>query len=276
MDELNYLKSILLGFLEGISSLLPVGDSGHVLLLERMSGIALTGEELIPAMTALRTGVLLAVLIGCIKPLLSMLRHPVKGELKYVLLSCLPLLGVSLILRAAGWDRLLRSSAYTLLPFAFLFTGVILFLAQGIAKNRRLADSAQNKVGLKHAAALSLMQVLSVFPGVSLAGMELSGCLSSGLKAKKTSEFSFLSMVPALLVLYLPDALTAAKSGALRQAVNENGIMLLCGLAAAMLTGLAALKLTQWLVKKEKLRFVTLYLIVASAAVLILTAAGKL
>lgn len=276
MDKLNVFKAVLLGLLRGLTGLMPLSSRAHMLLLEKLSGTALSGEDTAPLMMALHAGVILAILIACIKPVVTLIRHPLKSELKWVLLSAVPLLALSLLLQSTGWLEILDKSAATLLPFALLFTGVILFLSQRIAKNRRIANTAHDKPRFGDALSLGLMQLLSVFTGVSLTGMELSGSLSGGLKPKKAAEFVYLSCVPALLALYLPKCIRLIGDGVIKTAADAHGAVLLGGLIAAMLTGVLAIKLTQLLVRKEKLGWFTLYLALLSIVTISLSLAGKI
>ena len=162
------------------------------------------------------------------------------------------------------------------MPYALLFTGIILFLSQRIAKNRRIANTLHDRANLGDALSLGLMQCLSIFTGVSLTGMALSGSLSSGLKPKKAAEFAYLACVPALLALYLPECIGLIRDGSLKSAVNTHGFVLLGGLLAAMLTGILAIKLTQMLVRKEKLGWLSVYLAVFAIVAVALTIAGSI
>ena len=276
MDTLNVFKAVLLGLLRGLTGLMPLSGRAHMLLLEKLSGTNLSGDDAAPLMMALHAGAILAILIACIKPVMSLIRHPLKSELKWVLLSALPLFGVSLLLQSTGWSEIIDKSAVTLLPFALLFTGVILFLSQRIAKNRRIANTQHDRPRFGDALSVGLMQILSVFTGVSLTGMELSGSLSGGLKPKKAGEFVYLSCVPALLALYLPKCIRLIKAGALSAAVDAHGAALLGGLIAAMLTGILAIKLTQLLLRKEKLSWLTVYLALFAIVTISLSIAGRI
>ncbi len=275
MEKLSYIKSILLGIAQGLTGLMPLSDTGHLLILEKMSGIALSQDELAAFMLALRAGLVLAILVCCVRTILGMLAHPFKSELKWALLSALPVLGLSLLIKAKGWDDTLSKSASVLLPFAFLFTGVVIFLSQGIGKNRRLARTSHDKPRFTDALSVGLMQCLSVFTGVSLSGMSISGSLTGGLKAGKTADFAFAALLPALLALYLPDGIRLMNSGTLKNAVASNGYMLLSGLLAAALLGIFAIKLTQFLIRKEKLRWFSIYLALAAIVTIISGVAGK-
>ena len=276
MNELNTVKSALLGLLQGFTGLAPLSARGHVLLLERLSGETLSGEEMLPFLTAVRLGLVLAILIGAFGALIRLLKHPLKGALKWTLISCLPLLGVSLALKHSGWQSTIDDSAFELLPYTLIFSAVTLFLAQRIGKNRRVADTCHDKPVFRDALWVGFMQCLSAFTGVSMVGMELSGTMTGGLSARRAADFAFLCAVPALLVRYLPDGAKAVSSGAMKSAISENGIMLLAGFIAAAAAGFLAVKLVKWLVKKEKAGWFSVYLVLLGVVVLAGTLTGQL
>ncbi len=276
LEALTVLKAILLGLLRGLLGLMPLSSRGHLLLLEKLSGAELSGAEMQPFFMALHAGAILAILISCLGPLCRMLRHPLRSELKWVILSALPLLGVSLLLKHTGWLGIIGKSALTLLPFAFLFTAVMLFLSSRIGADRRVARTQHDKPNFGDALSLGLMQCLSIFTGVSLTGMELTGSLSSGLKPKKAAEFAFLSCVTALLALYLPETVQLIGSGAAKSVLNENGALMLAGFLASALTGFLGVKLAQLAVKKEKLSWTALYLALLAIVTAVLSMAHRL
>ena len=91
MSDMNVVKAVLLGLLRAFTGCMPLSGSAHLLVLEKLSGMALSGEDMAAFMMALHAGVAAALLIGCIQPIFAMLRHPAKGELKWVLVASLPL-----------------------------------------------------------------------------------------------------------------------------------------------------------------------------------------
>ena len=276
MDGLNLVKGALLGLLEGIMGLTPLSARGHALILERLSGQTLSGSDMLPFLTALRLGLIIAALAGAFGPLVRALRHPLKGELKWALISALPLAAVILIADSTGWLDTIEDSAFTLLPYALIFTAAVLFLAGRIAKNRRIAGTSRDRAGFKQATGVGLMQCLSVFTGASTVGMELTGALSSGLSSGGTAGFAYLCFVPALIVRSLPDAAEAISSGAMKAALSENGYVLLAGFVAAAVTGFIAVKLTQWLIRRERTGWFSLYLVLLAAVVVAGTLSGKI
>ena len=273
---MNVVKAVLLGLLRAFTGCMPLSGSAHLLVLEKLSGMALSGEDMAAFMMALHAGVAAALLIGCIQPIFAMLRHPAKGELKWVLVASLPLAGVCLLIRAVHWESTLRQSALTLLPYALLFTAVVLFLSSRIAKNRRMAKTQHDRPTFGVALSAGLMQCLGVFTGVSLSGMALSGTLCSGLKSKKAADFVYLLFLPALLICCLPKGIELAGNGALKAAIDGHGAVMLAGFLSSALTGIAAVKLTQLMIRREKTAWFSVYLALFAIVTIVLSFAGKM
>ena len=58
---MNFIEYIILGAVQGITEFLPISSSGHIVLLEQISGFA--PENLAQLQVALHLGTLFAILI---------------------------------------------------------------------------------------------------------------------------------------------------------------------------------------------------------------------
>ncbi|MBR4234488.1 MAG: undecaprenyl-diphosphate phosphatase [Clostridia bacterium] len=269
MEGLSYIKSILIGIFQGLTEFLPVSSSGHIMLLSEIFGLELEGEALGAFTVMLHLGTLLAVCIVYIRQLIQMLAHPVKGDLKWLIVATLPTVAYALVLKATGWDELIDSCARTLLPWAFLLTAVLLLLADGIARNRRLAKATHKHVTFKDALCMGLMQCVGTFAGVSRSGSTITGGLASGLNQKSTADFSFLMSIPAILGAAVLDGHDILKNAELTSVFAGKAPMLIAGVAAAFIAGLLAIKLMLHLIKKARLKWFSLYLLLLAALIII-------
>lgn len=110
---------------------------------------------------------------------------------------------------------------------------------------------------LRQAMTVGLVQCLAVLPGVSRSGSTIAGGVSSGLTREAATRFSFLLAIPALLgatVLSIPDL---AEGG-------ETALELGAGMAAAFVSGYAAVRFLVALVSRERLTGFAWYCIAAS------------
>ncbi|MCR4578075.1 MAG: undecaprenyl-diphosphate phosphatase [Clostridiales bacterium] len=271
MEQLTYFKSIILGLIQGLTEFLPVSSSAHVMLAEEIFGLKLEAGLAGAFTVMLHVGTLIAVVAWYFKRILKMLAHPIKGELKYLILATIPTVVFVLALKYTGWDDVIDSVARTLLPYAFLFTALILLLADGIGNARSIAKSSHGKVKAKDAIIMGLMQCVGTFTGVSRSGSTIAGGLAGGLKRKSAADFSFMMSIPAILGAAVLELRHVLKSDALQTALSSQLPQVLAGVLAAFVAGLAAIGLMLRVIKKSRLKWFSLYLTLLAALLIVNT-----
>ena len=269
MESLTYLKSILIGIFQGFTEFLPVSSSGHVMLMSEIFGVELEGAALGSFTVMLHVGTLISVLVVYFKRVWDMLRHPIKGDLKWLVVATLPTVLYALLLKATGWDAVIDNTARTLLPFAFCFTAVLMFLADGIATNRRIAKMTHKHVKFRDALSAGLMQCVGTFTGVSRSGSTITAGLSGGLQRSAAADFSFLMSVPAIFGAAVLDGYEMIGNGELVSCLSASAPMVAAGVAAAFLSGLIAIKLMLQAVKRLRLKWFSLYLVLLAGVILV-------
>jgi len=267
--NLDFIKSILLGIFQGLTEFLPVSSSGHIMLLSEIFGIETTGDALSILTVLLHVGTLLAVLIFYMSRVWKLIVHPIKGELKWLIVATIPTVAYALILKKTGWDDVVDASARTLLPFAFLLTAVFLLLADGFARSRKLAKTTHKTVGFKDSLIMGLMQCIGTFSGVSRSGSTITGGLASGLDSKNAADFSFMMSIPAILGAAALDVYDLMKGSVDTAVVTDCLPQIVAGVIAAFVSGLMAIKFMLFVIKKVKLKYFSLYLVILGAVLLI-------
>ena len=100
--------------------------------------------------------------------------------------------------------------------------------------------------------------------------MTITGGLLNGFKREFAVKFSFILSIPAILGSVL---VTLVKDGdALAQGGNMG--VILCGMAAAFVSGLAAIKLLNYITKKHSFKVFAYYCMAAGALAVIATLCG--
>src|SRR6185503_18598925 len=79
---------------------------------------------------------------------------------------------------------------------ALIGLGVLLWIAEVVAKHRRGMDSVRPRDGI----VVGLWQALALVPGVSRSGSTITGALFLGFDRQTAARFSFLLSVPAVLL----------------------------------------------------------------------------
>ena len=147
-----------------------------------------------------------------------------------------------------------------LLKLCFLFTALILLLADGIARSRKAAKTTHGKVKFRDALSMGLMQCVGTFAGVSRSGSTIAGGLASGLRRRSAADFSFLMSVPAILGAAVLDGWKLYKGGQLSAFAGDSLPLVFAGIAAALVSGLLAIRLMLLAIKKSKMKWFSLYL----------------
>lgn len=272
---MSFLQAILMGILQGILEFLPVSSSGHIVLLENVSGIAI-GEGLLFE-TLIHIGTLAAVIFAFKKELKQLVLDGIRILLDIVdnakiwyLNKRMPekeqrykklfqtnyrrlflLLFVSMAVTSAvgllmkGFSE---KAAGSLLAsgIGFFITGVVLLVADCIKPGNRIPKD----VALWQAAVIGAFQGIAVFPGISRMGITIAVCLLLGFNRKFSVIYSFLLSVPAVAGAVLVELVNS--SGA-----NFTGTLILeyfLGIVFAALAGFLCIRFMQRVLLKKRLR----------------------
>jgi len=185
-------KYALLGIIQGLTEFLPVSSSAHLVIGQKLLGIA--GEE-IALSIVLHLGTLLALALFFFKDILELFTN-----LKWILLIIIVTI-ITGVIGIAGKDffeGLFASVKLT--AAALLVTGLILILT------RRFRRPNREMLGLSDALFLGFAQGLAIIPGISRSGITISTLLFRRLTWEVSFKFSFLASIPAILGATLLEA----------------------------------------------------------------------
>lgn len=246
---MNAWEAALLGVVQGLTEFLPVSSSGHLSLAQRWLGMVPSQEIAFDVVVHL--GTLLAVCVAFRRPLLEIARER-RGALRPLILATLPLV-LALPLRRLV-ERLQDDPV--LLGLAFWVTALVLLLVdwpwrrppppeaqpEPSAAPERLED-----VGDRRALLVGLAQLCAIFPGISRSGSTISCGLVLGLAPALAGELSFLMSIPAVL------GATAVEARKIGDLAAVDPLPVLVGFVTALVSGLLAIALLRWLLRKRRL-----------------------
>ncbi len=197
------LQSILMGIIQGLTEFLPVSSSGHLVFISSLCKafcgheVLITGQQEVFFDIVLHVGSLIAVLIYFKKDLSAIcvdLRDAfIKKDFSssgvklsfYLLIGTICTVAVAFPLKDIS-EKLVGSPS---IVGGFIFaTGWILFLSDIISKKIKKIE----KVGLKEALLIGVVQGLAAFPGISRSGSTISAGLLLGLDRVTSARYSFL------------------------------------------------------------------------------------
>ena len=271
---MSILSAILQGVLQGLTEFLPVSSSGHLSLYQYFTGI--NSESSVTFSVMLHLGTLLAVIIAFWPTVWQLLKEffllfadlfrgrlfkqpatPYRRMLYLLILSCVPLLLVlplqDLITSVSADNDILVEG------ICFLITSALLFLA----------DRAPR--GHKHALAIGVAQLFATLPGISRSGSTISVGQLCGLERSYAVSYSFILGLPAVLAAGILDLHDAATAG-----IGIEWGTALIGMAAALIFGLLAIRLVNYLIKSDKFRIFAIYTLVLGSVVVILGIVEKI
>lgn len=259
------IRYLVIGLVQGVTEFLPVSSSGHLVLAQRLLGLASPGVFLEAMLHVGTLGAVLVVFWSDLRSLVQSLRG--RGEVEQrkevglLLIGTVPAVVVGLLLRStieASFSSLWAIGLGLLVTAAALAWGV---------RARSTAD--RQVLGVRDAMVVGTAQALALFPGVSRSGMTISAGLRRGLSGSTAARFSFLLAIPALAGaggLTLLDAL--------RHPHEVEWVGLLIGSTAAFASGWAALRLLLRLLRRGRFWVFAVYCALVGTATILWAALG--
>nr|WP_268238777.1 undecaprenyl-diphosphate phosphatase [Saccharibacillus kuerlensis] len=204
-------KSILLGFVEGMTEFAPVSSTGHMIVVDDLwlqSKLFFGSEEVANTFkVVIQLGSILAVVILFREKFYQLLglrgRHSgapadtPKLNLLHVLIGLLPAAILGLLFNDYIDEHLF--SLRTVL--AALVIGAILMIAADIVNRksgRQMIDTV-DKITYGRALYMGLFQCVSLWPGFSRSGATISGGVLVGMSHRAAADFTFIMAVPIML-----------------------------------------------------------------------------
>ena len=279
---MSLLQVILLGIIQGLTELLPVSSSAHVVVAEKLMGLDPSAPQMTLLLVMLHTGTMLAVIVFFWSRWRASVADAGDGWKSYVgwLLLATVITGIigEILIKLIEkvWFRdvphseveMLFSHLELIAP-ALALVGVLILIA-GIREN--CSDSILQTGGLNsgRSALIGAVQGLCLpFRGFSRSGATISTAMLAGVEKHRAEDFSF-----ALAVILTPpaiarEALRLVKAGHMNAgpALHAAAGVSVLGLVCAFVAGLLALKwLSRWL-EAGKWYWFGIYCLVAAAGV---------
>jgi undecaprenyl-diphosphatase len=241
------LQAILLGIVQGLTELLPISSSAHLLILPQLLGWQSLG---LPFDVALHTGTTLAIIVYFARDYWGigsayLTKQPGPEELRQrtlgglILLSCLPA-GFFGILFKHPIETVFRSPLIA--GINLIVFGVVLFLIDRFARNERPLTT----IGWRDALFIGLLQTCALVPGVSRSGITITAGRLRALQRSDAARFSFLMIAPLVAgatgLEFFELYRHLARTGRLETFFHQEAYWFLAGMLAAFLSGLAVIR----------------------------------
>ncbi len=278
---MNWIETIIISIVEGLTEFLPVSSTGHMIITQNLLGIP-QGDPFVHAFTfIIQFGAILSVVCLYWKQFFQFDHTPAPEgsswfqKLKYkyhfywlLIVGVLPAVIIGLLAKKSGLlDWLLDS---VLVVAIMLVVGGIFMLFCDKLFNK---GSDDNKVTEKRAFNIGLYQCISVIPGVSRSMATIVGGMTQNLTRKRAAEFSFFLAVPTMAGATLLDLLDLMKEET-SWATAHNITMLILGCVVSFVVALLAMKWFVGFLTKYGFKAFGIYRIIVGSIIIVLLLTG--
>lgn len=261
----DYILTIVLAIIQGLTEFLPISSSGHLLLLHQLTS---AGESSLAFDVALHVGTLVALIIVFWKDIVVLLKgvgdHVARRSTDASRLVLMVFVG-TIPAALAGFfleDVIERFFRNTLVVATMLFVvGILFFVGERFGKRLHTID----RITVRNALLIGCAQALALIPGTSRSGITIIAGLFSGLQRKEAVRFSFILSIP---IIAGAAGKTLITSSAQLLAADELRYVML-GIVVSCIVGLATIKFLLRFTEKYSLRVFGWYRIVLSGIIII-------
>lgn len=272
---MSIVSAVLYGLLQGITEFLPVSSSGHLALMRGLLPSSLPSPGGLGFDILLHLSTLLAVLASygrelfasvpafftlCGKAVRRAPRSDYTVPERTALLLVLGTLPLGLVLPFRGAIEAVGGSVRAV-GTLLLVNASLLFLSDRVREGRKDLGSAK----ARHALLVGFSQALASLPGLSRSGTTVTFGLLAGMTREAAVRFSFLLSVPAVLGANLVQIPVLFAEGIPQGAL----LPLLCGMAAAAVSGFASVKVLCFLSRKAEFKWFGVWCVLIGAAALL-------
>jgi undecaprenyl-diphosphatase len=208
---MEWLESLVLGLVQGLTEFLPVSSDGHLLITQNLfgwfTGVKHSGEENLFFDVILHLGTTAAILIYNRDVIAKVFRGLFGGDetagfrrSELVRIGVLAIIATSPLIPLALFFKKMIERTFegiTVAGFGFLITAGIL-LATGWLR-RRDGTKGPAETSWLDALLIGLAQMFAPLPGVSRSGLTIAAALALGLSRTWAVGFSLLIAIPAIL-----------------------------------------------------------------------------
>lgn len=269
---LKLLKYIILAVIQGISEVLPISSSGHIIIFQNLFNLDTSN---LSTAIFLHIGSLLAVIVFYY----AFLKQTIKNSYQYcfkkernnetknsiklfinLLISIIPAGIVGLLFK-----QQIESIFSTTLSvgICLIVTGILLLIL-----TRKSGTKTINDITPRDALIIGLFQAIGVLPGVSRSGITTIGGKVSKLKNEDAINYAFLLFIPIALGTGILEVVELING---KLILSEQELVLnLIGVIVSFIVTYFALKWILKLIKKGKFHYFSFYCFLIGIAAIIM------
>ncbi|MEG1152163.1 MAG: undecaprenyl-diphosphate phosphatase [Oscillospiraceae bacterium] len=263
------LKVVFMGIIEGITELLPISSTRHMLLVDQFIHLDMSDTFKEMFFIVIQLGAIFAVIVMFWNKMFPFqFKDKAKPIIKVetfslwfkVVVACIPGAIVAIL-----FDDYIESTLHTpiVIAIALIFYGVAFLFIENWNKKRIPTVKKLSDITYKTALMIGLFQVLSIIPGTSRSGATIIGALLIGVSRVAAAEFTFFLAVPVMLGL---SAIKIFKFGFAFSSIEL--LILIIGMTTAFFVSAIVIKFLMNFIRKHDFKVFGWYRIVLGIIVL--------
>ena len=273
---MDYLQTIIIAIVEGLTEFLPVSSTGHMIIAQGLLGVEST--PFVKAFTVIiQFGAILSVVCLYWRKFFYPETMQTKGYTWWqaiwrfylrLIVGVLPAVVLGL-----SFNDFIESNLgnVTLVAVMLIVGGVFMLFCDRLFNK----GSEATPLTLRRALVIGFVQCISMIPGVSRSMATIVGGMSQRLTRKAAAEFSFFLAVPTMFGATCLETYKLIAHGEGNILLEDNNLtLLLLGSVVAYVVAIAAIKFFISYVTRYGFKAFGWYRIVAGALILLLMACG--
>jgi undecaprenyl-diphosphatase len=282
----DYIVSVLLGIVEGLTEFLPVSSTAHLRISEALLHVSLTDPYWKMYTVVIQLGAILALLLVFTARIIQFFRtfpegeagdrtiwtHPVSLTMIAFVVTAIP----SFLLEKTIGKHL---ESLRVMAFSLLIGGVVMWIVDAWSSRYDPNTPEVEQMSLWQAVWIGLCQIFSaVFPGTSRSMSTIAAGQIVGLSRPAALEFSFLVSIPTMVAATGYEALKAIHPSHHQQTVDNmtplvmtghGWIILIIGLVVSFIVALGVVEwFLQW-VRQHGFTLFAIYRIILGILLLV-------
>lgn len=264
---MDWLESLILGIIQGLTEYLPVSSSGHLTIGANLFG--LSGEENLAFTITVHVATVLSTCVILWKEIVWIFKDLFKFKwnegTKYVVNILISMIPVAIV------GFFFKDKVEAIFGSGLLVVGICLLVTASLLAFSYWAKPRQREnISPWHAFVIGIAQAVAVLPGLSRSGSTIATGLLLGNSKQKLAQFSFLMVIPPILGEALLDVKDMAEQGVSVAMGGLSTSSLIIGFLAAFVSGCIACKWMINIVKKGKLIWFALYCAIVGILAIVL------
>lgn len=217
----DFLLSVILGVVEGITEFLPVSSTAHLRIAQSLLGLSLEDEYWKLFAIFIQLGAILSVVVIYREKLAAYARNPFQGPVYRILAAFVCTAAPAFLLKKVIGANL---ESITVMMLSLAIGGVVMIAVDFAFRAGRTAT--MEGMNMAQAVFIGFAQVLSaVFPGTSRSMSTIAAGQVVGLTRAAALEFSFLVSIPVMIVATLYDLLKYMKGAPVGLTGHQSAVL---------------------------------------------------